>query len=158
MIFFPLLVHLLTKTRLCKPRFPPTCCVRASPDISGSDFRAVLSLQRDTRVQTAAGKAGRGKRRWMGGGSGGSGGPCMRSATQKHQRSLPRNLPPHPQTSTTSTCTAGARRRQRRKQPTSCSTKGSFTGRHVFLKKKKKKVAESDTSQRGWTMDVSYCY
>lgn len=61
---FPRFVHLLTETRFCERLFPPTCYVHEpASTLVGQTFCTVSSLQGDTRVQTAAGKAGRGKKR-----------------------------------------------------------------------------------------------
>lgn len=59
---------------------------RASLDISGSDFPAVASLRRDAHVQTAAGEAGRGKRKKKK--------PCMRSAPQRAPTHSAQKPPP----------------------------------------------------------------
>lgn len=75
--------------------FPPPISshaprARASLDISGSDFPAVASLRRDAHVQTAAGEAGRGKKKEK------KEKPCMRSAPQRAPTLSAQNPPPPP--------------------------------------------------------------
>lgn len=125
--FFSPLRSLVNADMVVQPSLPPTCCVHepALTLVGQTSARSRRCRERHMLQRQPAKLAGERRGGWGQEGER----KTLRAICNTKAPTLAAQKPPSP----TTTSTAGARRHQPWKQPSSCSTEGSFTGRQVCL-------------------------